>query len=73
MNDDATSEQHVERLGWRTLRLPPPAALAFGAVYGAIVGALIAWDIAVVIRGGKIVKRRISEEREKRRQHAEER
>ena len=70
MNDDVSSE-HVERFGWRTFRLPPAPALLFGAAYGAVAGAIIAWDISVVIRGGKIVKRRISEERAKRREHSD--
>ena len=56
-----------ERFGWRTFRPPPPVALVFGAVYGAIAGAIIVWDIAVLMRGSKIVKRRISHEIDERR------
>jgi hypothetical protein len=56
-----------ERFGWRTLRPPPPIALVFGALYGAVAGAIIAWDIAVLIRGFRIVRRRVGEEIEERR------
>ena len=59
MSDEASNE---ERFGWSTFRLPPVPALVFGAIYGAIAGAIIAWDIAVIIRGGRIIKRRVSEE-----------
>jgi hypothetical protein len=56
-----------ERFGWRTFRPPPPIALVFGALYGAVAGAIIAWDIAVLIRGFRIVRRRVGEEIEERR------
>ena len=56
-----------DHFGWHTFRLPPPAALIFGAAYGAIAGAIIAWDIAVVIRGGKLVRKRIADEIDRRR------
>jgi hypothetical protein len=68
-NNASTAEE--EHLGWRILRLPPPAALAFGAIYGAVAGAFIAWDVAVVVRLAKIVSRRISEKREERRHRDE--
>jgi hypothetical protein len=64
---DTASGQRRERFGWRTLRLPPLPALVFGTAYGAIVGAVIAWDIAVVLRLGRLLKRRITEEIEHRR------
>jgi hypothetical protein len=47
--------------------LPPPAALAFGAIYGAVAGAFIAWDIVVLVRLGKILNRRVSEKLDQRR------
>jgi hypothetical protein len=72
MIEDATRASDLigpqeERMGWRTLRVPPKRALVFGAVYGAIMGAIVAWDIAVLLRWGKIAKRRVSEEIEARR------
>jgi hypothetical protein len=60
-----------ERFGWRTFRPPPSVALVFGAIYGAIAGAIIVWDIVVLIRGGKILKRRVSEEIDERRNGSE--
>jgi hypothetical protein len=69
--DDDASEANKERLGWRTLRPPSPVALTFGAVYGAIAGAIVVWDIAVLIRAAKILGRRVSEERQKRRHRSE--
>lgn len=68
MSDDASKE---ERLGWHTLRLPPAPALIFGAAYGAVAGAIIAWDIAVLIRGFRVVRHRVSRELEERRHPAD--
>ncbi len=64
---DAASAQRRERFGWRTFRLPPLPALVVGTAYGAIAGAVIAWDIAVVLRLGRLLKHRISQEIENRR------
>jgi hypothetical protein len=68
---DKSRNARDERFGWRTFRPPPPVALVFGAIYGAIAGAIIVWDIVVLIRGGKILKRRISEEIDERRTGSE--
>jgi hypothetical protein len=65
------SRADEEHFGWRILRLPPPGALVFGAIYGAVAGAFIAWDVAVIFRAGKIVKRRFDEMMEERRQRSD--
>jgi hypothetical protein len=67
------TEASRERLGWRTFRPPPPVALIFGAVYGAIAGAIIVWDAVVLIRAGRIIGRRVSDEiNERRHRHDDE-
>ena len=76
MIDEATRASDLigpqeERMGWRTLRMPPKRALAFGALYGAIMGAIVAWDLAVILRWGKIARRRAGEEIEARRNRAD--
>jgi hypothetical protein len=53
--------QPPEQLGWRILRPPPAAGFAFGALYGAIAGAMIAWDVAVLVRFGRLLRARIAE------------
>jgi hypothetical protein len=64
--EDIAERSPDERLGWRTFRPPPPLGLLFGAVYGALVGMVVAYDIAVLIRFGRLVQARI---RERRRAH----
>jgi hypothetical protein len=59
-----------ERFGWRTFRLPPLPAIIFGLIYGAIAGAIIVWDIAVVIRLFRLGRQRVSQELERRRADA---
>jgi hypothetical protein len=59
-----------ERFGWRTFRLPPLPAIIFGLIYGALAGAIIVWDIAVVIRLFRLGRERVSQELESRRSHA---
>jgi hypothetical protein len=61
MQDEARTQQ--ERLGWRALRPPPLPALVFGALYGAIAGAVVAWDIAVLIRLGRALQQRLAQRR----------
>jgi hypothetical protein len=58
--------QQQEHFGWRTFRPPPPPAIVFGIIYGAVVGAFIAWDVAVLIRLFRLTRRRVSEELERR-------
>jgi hypothetical protein len=50
-----------EHLGWSTFGPPPPVGLVFGAVYGAIAGLFIAYDVTVLIRIGRIVRARMRE------------
>jgi hypothetical protein len=66
MNDTAFTAARTssrrERFGLRLFRPPPGRALIFGAVYGAVAGAVIAWDLAVLIRLGRLASARVSEE-----------
>jgi len=48
-----------DHLGWNTFRPPPKIGLAFGAIYGAIAGMFIAYDVAVLIRIARVVRARI--------------
>lgn len=54
-------EAPAEHLGWGTFRPPPKTGLVFGAIYGALAGMFIAYDIAVLIRLGRIMQARIRE------------
>jgi hypothetical protein len=38
-------------------------AIIFGALYGAIAGAVVAWDIAVLIRLGRALQQRLAQRR----------
>jgi hypothetical protein len=65
MQNDTTDD--AEHFGWRTFRTPPVAAMIVGAVYGAVAGAIIVWDIAVLIRLFRLGRRRVALELERRR------
>ncbi len=69
--DDDVSERNggeptdagAERIGWHTFRPPPALALLFGAAYGAIAGAVIAYDVTVLIRLGRVLRASIQRRR----------
>jgi hypothetical protein len=50
-----------ETWGWRILRPPPVPAVVFGAVYGLIAGAVIVYDVVVLIRMAKVLIPKIRE------------
>jgi hypothetical protein len=43
-------EEKPETFGLGTFRPPGTAALLFGALYGAIIGVIVVWDVTVLVR-----------------------
>lgn len=61
MNADVADELDTgtpQRFGWHTFAPPPSTALALGVLSGAVVGAIIAYDVAVLVRLGRILRAR---------------
>jgi hypothetical protein len=54
MSDVITPEEapgkNTETFGLGTFRPPGTAALLFGALYGAIIGVIVVWDVTVLLR-----------------------
>lgn len=59
MTNGPQPQRPAETLSWRILRRPPIAALAVGALSSLLAGLFVIWNVAVMLRVGKVVAPKI--------------